>query len=407
MIDALNGGCFVEAGPGTGKTRAFIPKLMEAWRDLNPNVVFVKVAPTYVAAKQMRGGITCQAAVQSNVHNRFQDQVMIVDEVSMVGTKLLERMARWSIMGLKFVLIGDFSQLLPVGVDGATRYRVEDSRTFMKLAGHLRIVLNQNRRAAGDQLHFERVMMLRPRVDQPIDEIVATFARMYPWNGQRISYYICLSHRKRMRINKWQNDLEKGHHAEKLFIASPGFMKGCASQPQHMWVWKGLQLIGGGRTSRNILNGVMYIVEGYNDEFLQIKVHPDFADGEPIMEVPIREAAENLRLCYAAVYHSCQGRTLDRQHVLLLDANHTYFTGRHLYVGASRVTAGQYLHVASREDQQALYGGVQVPLDEVVEADVEMDEQAVPMDVRHYDPTGGVRGDWTDDEGEDEGVDED
>jgi hypothetical protein len=45
----------------------------------------------------------------------------------------------------------------------------------------------------------------------------------------------------------------------------------------------------------------------------------------------------------------------------------------------------------------------------VVEADVEMDEQAVPMDVRHYDPTGGVRGDWTDDEdeGEDEGVDED
>jgi hypothetical protein len=260
-------------------------------------------------------------------------------------------------------------------------------------------------------------MMLRPQVDQPIDEIVATFARMYPWNGQRISYYICLSHRKRMRINKWQNDLEKGHHAEKLFIASPGFMKGCASQPQHMWVWKGLQLIGGGRTSRNILNGVMYIVEGFNDEFLQIKVHPDFADGEPIMEVPIREAAENLRLCYAAVYHSCQGRTLDRQHVLLLDANHTYFTGRHLYVGASRVTAGQYLHVASREDQRAIYDKREsVLLEEVVEADVEMDDWVMDefararLDGRRYDPdVGGGYTIWTDDEdeGEDEGVDED
>ena len=81
---------------------------------------------------------------------------MIVDEVSMVSINLLERMARWSIMGLKFVLIGDFSQLLPVGVDGAARDRVEDSRTYVKLAGHLRIVLNQNRRAAAGHRHFER-----------------------------------------------------------------------------------------------------------------------------------------------------------------------------------------------------------------------------------------------------------
>ena len=32
-----------------------------------------------------------------------------------------------------------------------------------------------------------------------------------------------------------------------------------------------------------------------------------------------------------------------------MDVHKHFFTGRHLYVGASRVTSGQYLHVVSRE----------------------------------------------------------
>ena len=92
-----------------------------------------------------------------------------------------------------------------------------------------------------------------------------------------------------------------------------------------------------------------------------------------LIELPMLEAAENLRLSYAAVYHTCQGRALHNQHVLLLDVYHTYFTGRHLYVGASRVTAGEYLHVASRWDQRVLceqMRGHAVPLEEVEQGDV-------------------------------------
>jgi hypothetical protein len=33
---------------------------------------------------------------------------------------------------------------------------------------------------------------------------------------------------------------------------------------------------------------------------------------------------------------------------MLMDTHHLHFTGRHLYVGASRVTEGQYLHIATR-----------------------------------------------------------
>ena len=92
-----------------------------------------------------------------------------------------------------------------------------------------------------------------------------------------------------------------------------------------MWIWPGMTLIGGGRTSRAILNGVMYVAQDFNDETITVAVHPDFAEGgEQHIELPVREAAENLRLSYAAVYHTCQGRTLQNQHVLLLDVcSHT------------------------------------------------------------------------------------
>ena len=346
---AQNGGAFVDAGPGCGKTRALLPRIEKALLARNPETVIRKVAPTYVAAKQMNGGITCQAAVHRNVHNRFENQVMIVDEVSMIGKQLMERMARWHIMGLQFICMGDFSQLLAVGEDPEKRWRMETSRTLMGLRNNLRVLLTKNRRAAADPEHFSRIMMLRPWVDEDLTYWLHHFTTRYRWEGpdkQPISYYVCISHRNRMRINKWQNDLEKDRHERKLFIQSPGFLKGCSSQPQDMWVWPGLQLIGGGRRSQKILNGVLYIVHSF-DETLRLTTHPDF--GDETVEVSMEEAAENLRLCYAAVYHSCQGRTLNKEHVMLMDTQNPYFSGRHLYVGASRVTSGEYLHIASDE----------------------------------------------------------
>ena len=73
-------------------------------------------------------------------------------------------------------------------------------------------------------------------------------------------------------------------------------------------MWPGLQLIGGGRRSQKIFNGVFYIVHSF-DETLRVTTRPDF--GDEVVELTMEEAAESLRLCYAAVYHSCQGRTLN------------------------------------------------------------------------------------------------
>jgi hypothetical protein len=98
-ILAMNRGGFVNAGPGTGKTRALMPRLIRAILARNPEAEIYKVAPTFVAAKQMRGGITCQAAVHRLNNNRVRNVVLIVDEVSMCNTAIMEAMARWSIQG--------------------------------------------------------------------------------------------------------------------------------------------------------------------------------------------------------------------------------------------------------------------------------------------------------------------
>ena len=108
-----------------------------------------------------------------------------------------------------------------------------------------------------------------------------------------------------------------------------------------MWVWEGLQLIGAG-SRRKVLNGVLYIVVSFTEESISIRPHEDFKANA--VQVTLTEASECLRLCYAAVYYSCQGRTLKEQHVMLLDTDHPHFTLRHLYVGASRVQHSKYLH---------------------------------------------------------------
>ena len=118
---------------------------------------------------------------------------------------------------------------------------------------------------------------------------------------------------------------------------------------------------------------MVYIVRGFTNDTLQVVAHADFRDGdEEVIELPLWEAAESLRLCYAAVYHSCQGRTLRQGHVLLTYFHNRHFTGRHLYVGASRVTAGAYLHVATwhqTRELEELTQAAEVPLEHVEEVD--------------------------------------
>ena len=55
---------------------------------------------------------------------------------------------------------------------------------------------------------------------------------------------------------------------------------------------------------------------------------------------------------------------------MLMDTQHIHFSLRHLYVGASRVTSGEYLHIANRSVARYIEEQTEaVPHEEVVEAD--------------------------------------
>jgi hypothetical protein len=284
--------------------------------------------------------------VQGGLYRGYDhNSVLIVDEVSMLAEGLLERLARWSLMGARFVFLGDFCQLLPVGQD-EKRWRMEDSRVFKQLCNGLRICLTKNRRAAGDPEHFQRILELRSRVEARDGARSGPSCATIPGTARRSTTTSASLHQSRMRINRRENLAAAVAHDKKLFVPSVGEIERLlASQPQDMWIWEGLQLIGAG-SRRKVLNGVLYIVVSFTEESISVRPHEDFQANA--VQLSLAEASECLRLCYAAVYYSCQGRTLKEQHVMLLDTDHPHFSMRHLYVGASRVQHSKYLHSYNR-----------------------------------------------------------
>ena len=66
------------------------------------------------------------------------------------------------------------------------------------------------------------------------------------------------------------------------------------------------------------------------------------------------ETSHDLRLTEALTYPSVQGRTLRDKHILLMDANErSHFSSRHLVVGLSRATHGNYVHIAQGRQSRA------------------------------------------------------
>ena len=78
-------------------------------------------------------------------------------------------------------------------------------------------------------------------------------------------------------------------------------------------------------------------------------------DSPETVELSHDEASMFLRLTYALTYASIQGRTIRNKHICLLDVHHKrYFTTRHLIVGVSRATHGQYVHVPTQQQEETI-----------------------------------------------------
>jgi len=194
---------------------------------------------------------------------------------------------------------------------------------------------------------------------------------------------LCLSHKKRMLLNHAMN-LQKAELCDGPVAFIPCTKSktlGVTMLPQDMKIWEGIELIGciHQSNSKTVINGVLYVVKGWDAKFVYINVHPQYqkqpsddSDAEPEEEpdeddedleedpaegeipadlkLSYENASKWLRLTHARCYGSIQGCTMEKQHILLADTRvpegrRRHFTLRHLIVGVSRATHHDFVHV--------------------------------------------------------------
>ena len=143
LFDALeNGVMLLTGGPGTGKTTV-VRALLHIFDSMGLNIALC--APTGRAAKRLSESTSCEAKTihrlleyggeegkgmrfHRDEKNLLDENVVIVDEASMVDNELMSALLRAIKPGARFIIIGDADQLPSVGAGNVLRDLLESRR---------------------------------------------------------------------------------------------------------------------------------------------------------------------------------------------------------------------------------------------------------------------------------------
>jgi len=375
-------------GPaGVGKTW-FSKMIDEEIFKIDKDAKIHPMALTHVAAR-LTGGSTIAHALHR--YKRVRGAWIKPDEFSMIPLCMLGEMSRWHLMGCKFVFLGDSrGQFMPIydqwkDVD---MRKAEHSHLMTELCQGLKVELTVYRRGI-DHCLFDFYFGL---CDRDLDDktqcalAVAEARDRYPWNEREaVDHFFVLSHKKRLVLNHLANLNDTRGRTGVVFVKKQEVH--CSTAPsQDMLLYKDmerpLELIGCTRQNEaDVVNGVIYSVVGVDSEYVNLRMTDEFRkkpalkdrsghveeeededsviQDEAIAREDLRlthaEVSKTMRLTYALCYASIQGRTLKDRHILLLDTMHReYFTMRHLIVGVSRATHGQFVHLPTLRAEFAL-----------------------------------------------------
>ena len=329
--------------------------------------------------------------------------IVVIDEISEVQLHMLMEMAQWKMVGVRFILLGDFDgQLKPIfdrWQDAMTKKDIRESQFLHEMCGGLHLRLTKYRRGEDVQL-FQRYTALYKYADstnsKTMEWLLLRAKDCYTWNdNELISHFFVMSHKLRMKINHLMNAKMARSHYPVLFLPSPSEQEtfGTTMLGQDMIIWKGMELLCCARkyAAKSPVNGCVYVVEAWDDVHVWIRLHQDYLprEADPVppaesegqegqedqdeesdaddmcedeMEPPPKDvavvqgkicgyklthakAAKILRLQHALVYASIQGRTIRNKHIALMDTLHNNFTVRHLIVAMSRATDGKFVHI--------------------------------------------------------------
>jgi energy-coupling factor transporter ATP-binding protein EcfA2 len=384
-------GALITGPAGTGKTWTMRKALKQLQRTLKAQGIELRNLNCAIrhAAARLIGGSTI-----AHLLNKYRQQggpkfakncIILIDEASEIPLSMWTELAQWYLLGVRFVIIGDFDgQFLPMfdrWGEAMAKNDIQTSLFFHSLCEGTHVHFTQYRR--GDESArplfdfycslYQRLKLQNQRamLDASLEEAKERFKAcpVIP------DVTLCASHYKRRLLNHAVNMTLARQEDKTLFIpCTKTKALGVTMVPQDMTIWKGLELLGciHQSNSKTVINGVLYVVQDWDERFVYLNVHEryqtqpdDDSDEEPEPEDQDDDAVEDpaegdvptdlklshenvskwLRLTHVRCYGSIQGCTMEKQHILLMDTHSRHFTLRHLIVGVSRATHQDFVHV--------------------------------------------------------------
>ena len=352
----------VLVGPaGAGKTTA-MRGLRRAWESEHGPGSVVGFAPSAAAAQVLADDLEIETENLSmwwqrhrtNGHSFVAGQLVIVDEASLAGTPMLDRIAHVaSEADAKLLLVGDFAQLQAVDAGGAFAMLVNDREDAPELTDIRRF---RNR------WEGPATLALRNGRDEAIDAYVEhdrvrggaieemTQAAYAAWSRDRAAGLatVLISDR-----GETVTELNRRARADLVLQGSVDASRevslhdGSHASPGDVIITR--------RNDRRLRSGRDWVRNGGRWEVTSI--HADRAvtirrpgrrwGGRVVL--PAGYAAEHVELGYAITAHRAQGSTVDTAHVLVDPST----TREQLYVGLTRGRSSNIAYVATDRPDDA------------------------------------------------------
>ena len=189
-----NGGALVTGPAGTGKSY-----LLHELKKLMPDAVVC--AYTHAAARLIGGHTVAHILLSLNTW----DKRIFVDEVSLLPLDALGNLARLTLCGAKFVLFGDYDGQFESVADrwSVSSARLQNSQLLRDMVKSLWVRLKTYRRG-DDEFLFDFYHGLYDS-KETVQAMVARARKAFPACSDP-DLVLCISHNKRILINKRMNE---------------------------------------------------------------------------------------------------------------------------------------------------------------------------------------------------------